>query len=82
MGLSASPLRRRGCLLALAFIVLIPFTVFLLIIGPGKYIFFLFYNNFSGLDKVEPNNQLYMYFETYLVNLSIISEVWRIEKKN
>lgn len=39
MGLTASPLRRRGCLLVLAFCVLVPFTLMMLFIGPGKNIY-------------------------------------------
>lgn len=47
MGLIASPLRRRGCLLALAFCVMIPFTLMILLIGPGT----LFALNFSNTTK-------------------------------
>lgn len=37
MGLTASPLRRRGCLLVLAFCILVPFTLMMLFVGPGKH---------------------------------------------
>lgn len=36
MGLTASPLRRRGCFLVIAIVVLVPFTMLLLFVGPGK----------------------------------------------
>lgn len=45
MGLTASPLRRRGCLLILAFCVMIPFTLMMLFIGPGKHFLHLNYIN-------------------------------------
>lgn len=34
MGLTSSPLRRRGCFLISAVVVLVPFTVLLLVVGP------------------------------------------------
>lgn len=37
MGLTASPLRRRGCFLVIGIVVLVPFTMLMLFIGPGKY---------------------------------------------
>lgn len=36
MGPITSPLRRRGCLLVLIFCVLIPFTIMMMFVGPGR----------------------------------------------
>lgn len=40
MGLTASPLRRRGCLFAIIVCVMLPFTAMVLLIGPGKYLIY------------------------------------------
>ncbi|KAJ6644069.1 hypothetical protein Bhyg_09035 [Pseudolycoriella hygida] len=37
MGLTVSPLRRRGCFLIIIVIIFVPFTILLLLMGPGAY---------------------------------------------